>query len=377
MFSFLSRVVLIGVLLVFFDYAYCDSFGFHPNKSSSDSAQVFMLYREKVPEFYTFLQQNLTRFPVIKHLSSHKGICLADSHPGNFGFITLNNAQLVFTYNDWDDSDWGPWIFDLIRFWGGASLLIGEVNKKHLKDWLLSFEDGLLDKNQKQHLKRISKWARNRANPLDVPSKKVTAQQTIALGKDMYAMSSEEQNELKGFLLNVFSPLAKALWLDGAKKIPSSGGSRGRVRLQSLWQLPHHNQLLLEMKPYLASSLGSWSQSNLGSWDAPSRYQAVLNHVLPVHENLRSYFRVVFFNKQWYHTRPIVKGNEAIELDQLSQEEITLFLDTVAWVLGNIHRKNLKNSPQHWLDALPRKDLVTEAENLIQLWIQSLTKTSQ
>jgi len=343
-----------------------------PKSLSSHSAQIFMRYRELVPEFYQFVKNHMETFPYLKSLTKQSGITMADAHPGNFGYITLDDGSLAFTYNDWDDSDWGPWILDLIRFMGGASLIVVDPKTKDWEEWLDHYLDGIAQKNENKHLSRITAWSPERKIRLLPPKKKLTENGKIKPDEEVRTLSLEEQNILRRFLQTALPTLAQAQWLDGARKIPTTGGSRGRERLQSLWQINSQERLLLEMKPYLESSMGSWTEGSPWKGTPAIRFQEVLKVVLPSQESQRTYYRTLNYSGTIYQTRPLRTGSEGIKWEKLSEKEKKQHLETLAWVLGTLHRKNLKVNPESWIKDFSKKRFLQETQELVQRWINNL-----
>jgi hypothetical protein len=334
-------------------------YSFNPKKLESVQSE-FAFLRAFVDYYYLLYKANVDALPVVAKLTDHKGWCVGDAHPENFGFLVSEKANPIFTMNDQDDSGPCPLALDIVRYLVAAQLAVPTIDAQAL---LKAYIHGLR-KQQVPLPKTLQALEQKALAKGRAPGPKRVKDGQFILGPDVRRLDGEERatflREL-GILRDVVPDWDKQRFIDLVQVTGVGGGSLGLNRYGVLVRDPQNRLLELELKELVDPGVGVVTPS-IPNQDERMRktFLFVLAQAATV------YHQPVKINSRWYLLRPRYWGNEDIELKSLPSEDLQKVLEYSAYTLGSIHvvSADKLESYKRAVTAMDQKSLLTEAQSV-------------
>jgi hypothetical protein len=291
-----------------------------------------------IPYYYDVAWDLRKELPVHKKMKNTTGHVVGDAHVENFGFMINNDGKPLLALNDFDDVAEAPLYLDVLRLSQSASYMddvkqakVLAAYKKGLTEAPYEFSNFINKLKEKAIAGGINCKA-------EYASTKDGLKFTVK-GEPNFVTSQSEMKNIEKVLKDKFGP--KALMHDSYKTMKESGGSAYGSRFHILAEFDG-NVHFIEFKEVFESGVVSQFAKTV-----PNDQRILTSRNVFLGNNFDQKLDVIKVEDKMYQLRFKSEGNKSIDFGKIKdKKEIHKVIEDEFFVLGQLHRKSLDNSPE-------------------------------
>lgn len=320
-----------------------------------------------IPYYYKEAYEARHLLPVHHKLHVTHGQIAGDAHVENFGFLVNDNGKAVFSLNDFDDVGLAPLYLDVMRLSQSAAYMT-EVKQGKV---IAAYKKGL--QNSDYDFSNFIKKLEAKAQAGGVTSKAdyVATAQGLSFTNKAEPHFNTTVNEISEFEKVVNTKFGNTVKLhDSYRTMKESGGSAFGTRYHLLIEIDKKIHLI-ELKEVFDSGVIAPFAVHINN---EQRILSARNIFLGADFDQK--LTVVQINKRPFQLRFKSEGNKSVDFSKIKETEVHQVIEDEFFILGQLHRKSLHNSPQEMEAYVKNLNKVTTEEwkESVEVMMQKMNK---
>ena len=305
--------------------------------------------------------------PVHGKMKNTTGHIVGDAHVENFGFLINNDGKPILALNDFDDVAEAPLYLDVLRLSHSASYMEDVTQAKLLAAYQKGLNNSPYEYSDFINKLKVKAEAGGIKCKADFAPTKEGLRFTVK-GEPSFATSQIEQAEIQKVLKSKFG--SKAVLHDSYRTMKESGGSAFGDRFHVLAE-HDGNTHFIELKEVFDSGVVTQFAKKV-----PNDQRILSSRDVFLGNKFNKKLDVVAFENKMYQLRFKSEGNKSIDFGKVKEIEIHQVIEDEFFLLGQLHRKSLDNSPikiKSYVDDL-NSVTVEEWEESVKIVKQKIKK---
>ncbi len=287
-----------------------------------------------IPYYYQEAYEARKLIPVHDKLKGTTGQIVGDAHVENFGFMINNDGKPILALNDFDDVAEAPLYLDVMRLSQSASY-VDDVKQAKL---IAAYKKGLEDSDYKfsAYIEKLK--SKSEAGGVATKADYVKTDKGLEFTTKDLPVTTLEVNEVEKVLKAKFGTKAKLH--DLYKTMKASGGSAYGNRFHLLAEFDGKVHFIELKEIFDTGVVSQFAKAT------PNEQRILTARDTFLGNNFDQKLDVIEVDDVAFQLRFKSEGNKSIDFGKVDEKEVHKVIEDEFYVLGQLHRKSLKDSPK-------------------------------